>query len=579
MSDFFITSAGLLAASTATPTGPYIEITEFRLGTDTSTSTLLTSTGLYGTTVYSASPTSYTILDIDTIGIQLDVPATAGNFSFGEIGLFLSSGVMFARASLGKSVSKVSSNSSSSPNILRYTAVVKLTQAPAIFQITTSTGDSILEVSDFSVVQGPSQFLGSPNALIVNETSPYQESVFLWKQSSTRWSIGKYNRVTSAILASNQSGSFLLDSTDFLPFQTSTPSKYLIQTTSGAVRAVADISGSQLTLTKALAPSLVLGDVVDLYEVDSKSLTPPIISRSQYNDLASFFNSVWSTPAVASSFKDSMGFGQTAIPLLPLGASTTSLDLDNLSSAIQSAANLVGYSMPSTSGINPDWSSNLTDYATKLSLLYSAVSTIKQSRFNIPVENLSLTLGTQTTYTGGSNWTSISYAVSFIFTNSQQMAAFFNSGGILGFTPDIQGANFSQKCQSYAFNPLKVVGTSVSRSGCLVGFGDSSSYGDGFSTSSSELGYYGLTSTNKVLYRKTIFPISNDNPVHLILEGKITGLTAVTLTLSIEDQSSMATVAGVGVAKCTPLFYSPSSSILPSVPTPTLSILPSSTWV
>lgn len=94
--NFLATNVGLAAATVAAG-GPKISITSFKLGTSI-TPPDPTDTTLHGATVYTGTVSAVLPVDADTADIIVQVPANAGPFLFGEVGIYTDGGVLFARA-------------------------------------------------------------------------------------------------------------------------------------------------------------------------------------------------------------------------------------------------------------------------------------------------------------------------------------------------------------------------------------------------------------------------------------------------------------------------------------------------
>jgi phage-related tail fiber protein len=118
---FIMTTAGLAAATAATPSGPYVHIVEFRLGSGVGYTPIQADSGLRGTLLYSGVPRSYTMVAGDTGNFICEVPSTAGPFMYGEIGLYLPGGVLFALASFPQLQQKFNLAADGFPHVLRLT--------------------------------------------------------------------------------------------------------------------------------------------------------------------------------------------------------------------------------------------------------------------------------------------------------------------------------------------------------------------------------------------------------------------------------------------------------------------------
>jgi hypothetical protein len=97
--DFQITAAGVAAAIAAGENGPKISLTSFKLGTGAGYTPLPQDTALHGATVYSGPINNYYAgNDPDTVIYELDVPASEGPYQWGEAGIYMPDGTLFALA-------------------------------------------------------------------------------------------------------------------------------------------------------------------------------------------------------------------------------------------------------------------------------------------------------------------------------------------------------------------------------------------------------------------------------------------------------------------------------------------------
>ena len=130
--NFDITTAGQAAITSANNAGPKVNVSAFKLGSAVAYSPVVGDTGLHGTILHTGVVSSVNIIDATTVDYQLQVDATVGNFDFGEIGLFLSDGTLFALAALTQLQYKSSTTSSSVGNNITISAKLSMTNAYAI---------------------------------------------------------------------------------------------------------------------------------------------------------------------------------------------------------------------------------------------------------------------------------------------------------------------------------------------------------------------------------------------------------------------------------------------------------------
>ena len=138
-SGFVITDSGLHAASVANEGGPLIHLTKFRVGYGVNYAldpdVLRHKTDLEGPILYEGHLEGYRVVDQDTIEITCPMGYEVGNFAFGEAGLYLEDGTLFAVCVFEDRVSKIRSNDlSQTGNRYNIRAFLKLAQGASLIQ-------------------------------------------------------------------------------------------------------------------------------------------------------------------------------------------------------------------------------------------------------------------------------------------------------------------------------------------------------------------------------------------------------------------------------------------------------------
>ena len=187
-----VTEVGLAAASVATPTGPYVHIEGFRIGSAFGYTPSPTDTNINGSLLYEGVPTAYRYIGNNTLDVILKIPPEVGPFEFGEVTLDLAGPVMFAKAVFETPQLKYSNLGSNVISTYTFHALIKLAQSTAIFQVDTITGEppSILEYDLWSDVV-PAAQSANPEvpALLIKELDYFGNSTLLTKATDQKWSI------------------------------------------------------------------------------------------------------------------------------------------------------------------------------------------------------------------------------------------------------------------------------------------------------------------------------------------------------------------------------------------------------
>jgi len=253
---FVITNAGLAAAAIASPTGPWISIVEFQIGSGYGYTPEPTDLGLDGALLYTGTPTSYQNAGGNTLDILCEIPPDSAPFQFGEVALMLPGGVMFAKAVFPTLQTKFSSLGSNVASSYELNCLLTLAQGTAIFQISTIVPTTLLQMYNWSDIYPPSL---SPNPSVpllqVMELSEFGDSTLLSNSSSGKWSIESstyqrysQNNDTSTFSVANASSTWVeIAATELNPLDLTTVNeRFVVETPDNYFRSVNSVvvSGS-----------------------------------------------------------------------------------------------------------------------------------------------------------------------------------------------------------------------------------------------------------------------------------------------------------------------------------------------
>ena len=194
-SSFVITNIGLDKAAQANGQGISLTIKKFAIGDAYDYTPSVSDMKLHGNSLYEAAPTSYKYVGNRTLQIMCTLPDTVGPFAWGEIGLYLDTGELFALASLPKLQNKYSSLESDIASSVTFYCYITL--AYDTVQVTIDYGDSgnptstveILDVYKWSTVRKPSEVPLGISEMIVHELSPLNNTTLLLKDDDDRWTV------------------------------------------------------------------------------------------------------------------------------------------------------------------------------------------------------------------------------------------------------------------------------------------------------------------------------------------------------------------------------------------------------
>ena len=258
---FVITDAGINSLFEAEEKGIRCAITKFTLGNAYGYDPVGEDTAMHGDLLYSGEPSRYKYIDQKTKLIVCEVPVEAGPFTFGEIGLWLDDGTLFALCSLGNAIEKYSSNESSVASSITLNCLLTVEQGISHLTIgyednPASTGAIEIDTAgswlnmDSPLNMGKDIFI---QEVIVQEPSPDGRQTLLlrdlinddWQVAST-WSFLKEAVPTSSDANSVTFANQAIIDSDYID---STPNGYLIQVGNAFRLATGNRDGENLKLT------------------------------------------------------------------------------------------------------------------------------------------------------------------------------------------------------------------------------------------------------------------------------------------------------------------------------------------
>lgn len=281
---FLVTDAGLAAASVATPTGPYVHITSFKIGSAYGYTPQRSDTDINGNLLYEGVPTSYQNIGNNTLDVVLQIPPDAGPFDFGEVAVFLDGGVMFAKAVFDSPQTKFSSLGTNVVSSYTLHCLIKLQQSIAIFQIDTNNGPpAVWEVDKWSDVYPPGVSANPDIPLtLVRELDGANNSSLLTNSSDAKWTVGTNYDLLTKLTVTNSTTTWIECSAagaggyiNFLDSMLSAANReYVLETPDGFFRSVSAVTKNGANYHFALNPDPLLtapaiGSVVTVYKNNS----------------------------------------------------------------------------------------------------------------------------------------------------------------------------------------------------------------------------------------------------------------------------------------------------------------------
>lgn len=435
--EFIITSTGLRQASIASPTGPHISITQFKVGSAFGYSPTSADTALHGTILHTGIPFSYAILADNTLDIRLVMDVNVGPFTFGEVGIFLADGTLFALAAYTAGQQKLKHVGNQMGSRYEISALLRLTQAPAVLNVSVTNMAGLLEVPNWEGLVAPSALLSSANAAIVHEVSPNGHTPVVFRATDFEWDIKGYHKYASGSL-SGTSTTNTFTSTVFTTktFDSATNRRYLVQfLTSGTVRSIQSINGTVATINGLMA--LQTGNFI-IWEADEFVAIRRWASKTEYNKLVAAWNPVWGTPnGFAFPPQTNSGWNQT--PFATLTIPPTAAQWNALQESVRDGADLVG--IDRTTVVNDDFLiSSLDDLDgfqqkrenyDELKRVMNAVIAEKNGALLTSLETITPTTGQRVRT--NNEFSNVNHVVLLTYESEAAMLGAFNAGAYVAF--------------------------------------------------------------------------------------------------------------------------------------------------
>jgi len=246
-----ISSKGLAVASRATPTGPFINIKGFAIGSAYGYEVTKEQESLSGDMLYEGAVSSYSYIGNNIINLVCKLPPDAGPFDFGEVALYLEDGTMFAKATFDKPQSKYSSLGTNLSLTYSFNCLLQLEQSVAVFQIVSAEGSqqSVLQVAAWTEVVPP-EMAANPDIplVVVQELDGNGNGTLLVQSSNTKWTPAGTFYLLGNFVIGNASSTWLDFPIEQWPYTEAYLSPYpvesksfVVETAEGYFRSVASI--------------------------------------------------------------------------------------------------------------------------------------------------------------------------------------------------------------------------------------------------------------------------------------------------------------------------------------------------
>src|SRR5579859_5258366 len=159
--------------------GP-IQVSTYKLGSAFGYIPAGSDTNIHGTTVYTGVPSQYFVVNANVVKYSVLLDYNLGPFQFGEIGIFTSTGVLFALATGDELLNKlpISGQGGNSIRLDIYLSMVGQNYQMWLDYADTNNGFRMAVLNSVDVLPPVSQ--AAPNTYIISGATPGQSSILAY---------------------------------------------------------------------------------------------------------------------------------------------------------------------------------------------------------------------------------------------------------------------------------------------------------------------------------------------------------------------------------------------------------------
>lgn len=279
-----LTNAG--AALLAANTGP-ITLTAFKLGTAFGYVPDPTDTNIHGALVYQGVPSAPVASNANVVKYSAYLDYDLGSFAFGEIGLFTSTGVLFALATGNEQLFKIALSSIGAGNSIRIDIYLSMVNANYEMWLDLAESNNEFRAAVLgSVDQLPPPKDATPNLYIVSGAASNQSAFQAYTDRSGLWNFDayEYSNQASATIVACDFQSVTIALSEYVPgMSPAFFGQVILEFSTGALFGIcryvktAVISGNQVTLgfNNALMIKPIVGDKFVVFGRQALSTTIP----------------------------------------------------------------------------------------------------------------------------------------------------------------------------------------------------------------------------------------------------------------------------------------------------------------
>jgi len=179
-----VTQAGLNAAMNAAQQGITIKLSTFAVGSAYGYQATPQDTALHGTVLYQDNITSYSTVN-GTLNLECTISVQAGPFEFGEVGVYMDNGTLFALVGLDQLYEKYSSLGTNIATTYTFNLGIKLGQSTAIVEVAIS-GQGVSALVGTNLDIGPGNFVVDTEGRVVT-VEGQSPGNFAWRMQASAY--------------------------------------------------------------------------------------------------------------------------------------------------------------------------------------------------------------------------------------------------------------------------------------------------------------------------------------------------------------------------------------------------------
>lgn len=253
-----------------------ITLSSFKVGSAVGYTPTMQDVNIRGVSLYSGTPSAPVVIDANIVRYSMFMDYDVGDFQFGEAGLFLPNGTLFALASGSTLITKTRLTTPATGNSIRLDAYLSMVGVNYHMFLDIARSDNHLRVPTLnSVDQLPSIALTSANVYIVRASNDVPATL-AWNDRYGRWNFSDYEQrvATGTVAATDSSSVTSLDLAGYIPnFQPTFNGEYILQWLSGPLTGIVRAITTRTDTNKLNfhTPLLMLPNIGDSFEIVKRS--------------------------------------------------------------------------------------------------------------------------------------------------------------------------------------------------------------------------------------------------------------------------------------------------------------------